>query len=394
MQWLKNRLKNLQVLSIGHKRATGFPDMFADFIKVRAHTIVRIDHPLYPSWGAKTSMTFYKNNKLLQQLYVPRVGKLFFANYVVDIVLSVFLGVFFIPKQIHISLGANNLNTLALIMLKKIGKVKKVIYHTIDYTPHRFPNPLLNWIYHAVDRYCCYRADVLWNSSIRMNEGRVKNGVEENRIAHTIIIPDGSNFDHTKRLPIAKIDRKKVIFLGHLRSGMGLPILIDAFVEVARKIPDARLVIVGGGPLLLELKKMVKSKNLGKHIAFTGFLPRHEDVDNIVRTGAIGVAPFEPLDGSMEYYSDVGKPKVYLAAGMPVIITKVPEIADEIAEKKAGIAIAYSKKQLADAIISLLRNDTIYKLYRRNAIELAKKYNWTNIFTKAFEETFQVFKYE
>lgn len=199
---VKNRLKNLQVLSVGHKRATGFPDMFIGFVRVRANTTIRIDHPLYLSWGAKTSMTFYKKNKLLQQLHVFRVGKLFFANYVIDIVLSVFLGVSFIPKQIHIVLSANNLNTLALIMLKRIGKAKKVIYHTIDYTPHCFSNPLLNWIYHAIDRYFCYHADILWNSSIRMNEARVKNGVEKHRIASTVVIPDGSNLDHANRLPI------------------------------------------------------------------------------------------------------------------------------------------------------------------------------------------------
>ncbi len=127
---------------------------------------------------------------------------------------------------------------------------------------------------------------------------------------------------------------------------------------------------------------------LGNKVVFTGFLESHDDVDEILRTGAIGLAPFVPDKRSYEFYSDVGKPKAYLAAGMPVIMTRVPAIADEIEREKAGIVIDYDKKQLEDALYTLLTNHRTYKVFRDNAVRLSRKYQWPNIFEDTYRKTF------
>jgi len=212
------------------------------------------------------------------------------------------------------------------------------------------------------------------------------------RIAHTVIMPDGSYFDHIKRLPIDKIDRKKLIFLGNMRPVMGVELILESFKEVIKEIPDAKLVLIGGGLKLEEYKKLASRLKLEKYVSFTGFIKKHEDVDDLLCTGAIGLAPFAPDKTSYEFYSDVGKPKVYLAAGMPIIITRVPEIAEEIEKKRAGIAINYSKKELVYAIMKLLNNDKLYKEYRKNAINLSKKYIWDNIFRDTFKKTLDFLK--
>lgn len=389
---IEGKLKNLHILFITHTYATGFSQMFREWTKGRVKTFICIEHPLLPTWGTKTIISSYKNGKLQKIFSIPRFGRLWVLNYILDTIISIMFGIFLIKTKIDLSIGADNLNTLALLTLKKLDKVKKVIYHTVDYSPHRFENYFLNNIYHAIDRICCYNADMLWNSSQRMNEGRVKNGVKKEKIAHTIVTPDGSNFDPKKRLQISKIDRKKLIFLGHMRSGMGVEFILASMEDILEKVPDAKLLLIGGGPKLEGYKKLACDLGLDSYVSFTGFVEKHEDVDDLLRTGAIGLAPFVPDKSAYEYYSDVGKPKAYLAAGMPVVIMRLPEIADEINEKKAGFAINYKKEEFIKAIVSLLQDDALYSKYRTNAISLSEKYIWSNIFLEAYKKTLDFLK--
>lgn len=384
-----NKLHNLKVSLVTHSRTTGLSQILRDWLVNKVKMLIYIDHPLYPTKNINSFMTFYKNGKVWQKKQSSwEISGIF--NYFKD----TFLTFYYIIKTnelIDLAIGVDNLNTIILIFCKKIGRIKKVIYHTVDYTPKRFANRILNNIYHKIDTICCYNADIIWNSSGRMNDGRVKNGAQKNKIAYTIITPDGSNFDHKKRLPLSKINRKRIVFLGHLRERLGLEMILLSFAKVIKKVPNAQLTIIGDGPLMTELKNIVKNNNLSKNVVFTGFVEKHEEVDDILREGAIGLAIFEPIKESIEYYSDAGKPKVYLAAGLPVIITEVPEIATEIGTKKAGILVKYDKEDIAKAIVKLLTEDLLYREYRKNAIELSKEYIWDNIFMDAFSKTFKYF---
>ena len=395
MDWksrlVRQMLHDKDMLYVMHVRISFFRNILRDFTAERCRSYTIIDHPLYPKPGMKSTYSVHRKDVLETSTSFPALPGPYSLNFLKDFLLTVFWG-YKSNITYDIGLGANNLNTLALLLLRKLGRVKKVIYICIDYTPVRYDNPILNALYHWVDRMCCYHSDVLWNSSGRMNEARIKNGVDGSKITHTIVMPDGSNFDYRRRLPLSKIDRKKVVFLGHMRPVMGVKLILESFKEIIRLIPDVRLVMIGDGPELKKYQKKARALHHNTHVTFTGFIKDHAKVDDILRTGALGLAPFVPDKNSYEYYSDVGKPKAYLAAGMPVVITRVPEIADIIKKEKAGIVIEYTKKDFIDAVISLLKNDRMYRLYRKNAIALSKKYIWENIFTTTYKKTLAYLK--
>ena len=71
-------------------------------------------------------------------------------------------------KKYELFIGVDNLNALAGLVLRRLGKVERVVYYVIDYTPVRFKNPLLNAIYHWVDRRAVHGSDAVWNLSERM----------------------------------------------------------------------------------------------------------------------------------------------------------------------------------------------------------------------------------
>ncbi|MEX2007729.1 MAG: glycosyltransferase [Candidatus Levyibacteriota bacterium] len=383
-------LGDLNILIATHTRTTGLSQVLKEWLLSRSKEVVFIGHPLYPDRYHNSEMEIYREGKLLKRQKSSFLIKSGILLYLKDACLT-FYYVWKCKNKIDLAIGVDNLNTAVLLILKNLGRIRKVVYHTVDYAPNRFKNKILNNIYHAIDRWCCYNADIIWNSSARMNDGRVKIGADKRRIAKTIITPDGSNFDPKKRLPTSRIDRNLIAFVGHLRERLGLELLITAFADVLVRVKDVRLLIIGDGPMLKDLQKLAKELKISENVTFTGFIEKHEDIDEKLRKASIGIAMFEPLKDSYEYYSDAGKPKVYLAAGLPVIITSVPEIAQEIDEKEAGILIDYDRKELANAIIKLLGENKIYLKYRKNAIELSKKYIWQNIFSSAFSQTLRYF---
>lgn len=387
----QDKLSRLNILFVSHAFITIFSDLFRDFTSARSNTYTIIRHPLLPINGTWSKFFAYKKNKLLKQARLPHI----FGPYVINFIKDFFLTILWGMKAgivYDIAFGTNNINTLSLLVLKKLSKVKKVIFISIDYTPNRYDNLILDLIYHWFDRICCYNADIIWNSSERTNKARISNGVDPKKIVKTIVMPDGSNFNPKKRLSIDKIERKKLVFIGGMRPVMGVDLILRSFKDVLKKIPDARLLLIGDGPYLEEYKKLSQLLGVWPSVIFTGFIESHNDVDNIMRTGAIGLAPFAPDKSSYEFYSDVGKPKAYLAAGMPVVITRVPAIAEEIEIEHAGFVIDYDKKQLTDAIMTLLTDIAKYKEFRANAIRMSKRYIWTNVFEDAYSKTLTFFE--
>ena len=99
------------------------------------------------------------------------------------------------------------------------------------------------------------------------------------------------------------------------------------------------------------------------------------------------MAPYVDDDSSFTKYTDPGKPKDYLASGLPVIITKISQVAFEIEKKKCGMAINYDKNELVAAIIKLLTNKSLLSEFKTNSLKMAHQYVWDKVFDRAIKET-------
>ena len=65
---------------------------------------------------------------------------------------------------------------------------------------------------------------------------------------------------------------------GRLVRQKGIDVLLDAFRHVSRSYPEARLVIVGDGPLRSELEAQARRLGLGKTVRFTGWIAQARDL--------------------------------------------------------------------------------------------------------------------
>src|SRR5579859_1774870 len=368
-----------RVLIISHyyKRAPhggGPPQEVRDFFLPKVKSVVYIEHPFPYADDHRSSMTIYTNGKLEKVLFTPPLYGPTALFYCIDI----FLTLYFLLKawqKYDLVVALDNLNTFSVAPLKWAGIIKKLVFYTIDYTPKRFSNPILNWLYHWTDRRACYWADAIWVLSERMTETRTTNGVDIHKSALAILLPMGAQLDRITPLPFSQIHRHQLIFVGHLLAKQGAQLVLRALPSVKKKIPHLRFVIVGQGEYAKELQRLTKELKINELVEFKGFVESHEVVEKLVCESAVGIAPYEPTEDNYTFYTDPGKPKLYLGCGLPVILTGVPLIAKEIEKRKAGIVVEYSPESIADALLRLFQNDALYKRYRQNALKLAQNYN-------------------
>lgn len=381
MSKIEKKLSELSVIIVSHILFEGHAQELENFLSKRCREVMFIGHPFSNATWKSSFVRIYKSGNLKFKIEGPEVKGPELFLFIKDFLLT-FYFIFKYNKKFDIFIGLDPLNALAGILLKKIGIVRIVIFYVIDYVPIRFKNALLNGIYHFIDRFCVYHADYTWNLTASMIEARAKRGINK---TNQMVVPTGTNYDRIKHLLGEEVDKTSIIFVSHLRKGQGIELILEAMPIVVKRIPTAKLIIIGTGPLEDYFRSEVKKRYLDKNIIFLGY-KNHGEIEKIIPKCRVGIAPYVPDPNSFTWYADPSKPKVYLGCGVPVIITKVPEIAFEIEKRGAGIAINYDKHELANAIIKLLTDDELYRQCRKNALKFAAEYTWTNIFYNAFSQ--------
>jgi glycosyltransferase involved in cell wall biosynthesis len=380
---LSQKLENLSIVIVTHAFSTGPGQELEEYLKDKVKSLTFIGHPFLHANDIRSFLKEYKEGKIKNKK-ISREWKLKEPIiYFKDLICTLFW-VFNSRKKFDIYVGADPLNAFTGLLLKKLGKVDKVIFYTVDYVPKRFNNKALNKFYHSIDSYCVKNCDKVWNLSERMIEAREKKGVK--RDERQLVVPIGVHFDRIERLSPEKINRKHLVYMGHHRRGQGLELIIEVFPNIVKKIPDIRLITVGGGYLLDELKNRTIELGLESHVDFKGFIKDHKDLEKILAKCSVGLAVYEPSSESFSWYADPSKPKQYMACGLPVIITDVPWYARDIQKNKAGILIDYNKQELENSIIKFLTDDKFYQEYKKNAIEFASNLDWSEIFEKTFHK--------
>ena len=96
------------------------------------------------------------------------------------------------------------------------------------------------------------------------------------------------------------------------------------------------MVFIGGGGLRKCSKIAHIELGIADRVSFTGFVSSDEEVYRILSGCGLALATYPPDDATYKRYCDPGKVKIYLACGLPVLITNVPAVACEIAARGAG----------------------------------------------------------
>jgi glycosyltransferase involved in cell wall biosynthesis len=166
----------------------------------------------------------------------------------------------------------------------------------------------------------------------------------------------------------------------------GVDMMIEAMKDIIQEVPAAKLLIIGTGPYESKLKELTKNLGLTSCVEFLGVMD-HDSLFKFISHERVGIATYKNELNSYTYYADPTKPKEYLACGLPVVITDLPWIAEEIRNRPMGIVCQYYKEDIVRACIKLLKDDVFYLLCLKNAIEFASNLSWDIIYTEAFKKS-------
>lgn len=303
------------------------------------------------------------------------------VNYLTVVWLNLWWGCH--AGRIDVWFGVNPLNALVGIWLKRLGRVQQVVYYTIDYVPSRFANRWLNSFYHAIDGYCVRRADVCWNVSAQIATARERYQKLSPTAYPQTVVPIGVWYKRVKRLPVDQIKPHQILFVGNLLAKQGVQLAIDALALVRQNIPDATLVIVGGGEYEATLRAQVQVQQLTTAVTFHGWVKDRAVLDNLMADSAVAVALYDRAQDTFTAYADPTKLKDYLSAGLPIVMTDVPHNAQELAARGCAVVVPYEVGAVAQNLLELLSDRSRLEQARDAALAYAQTIDWSIIFTKA-----------
>ncbi len=212
--------------------------------------------------------------------------------------------------------------------------------------------------------------DIVTAISSFLVERAKKLGVSEERI---FITPNGVEMSEIPGEQ--EKERNRVVMVGRLSWEKGHNYLIEAWPEVLKSIPGAKLVLVGEGDKRGDIEKMIEEKNIKDSVVLTGNLP-HDQVLTEIKKSEIFICP-SLAEGLGNVFIESQ------ACGVPPIGTNVGGIPDIITNGENGLMInPKSSEEISQAIIKLLSDKEMIDRFSKRGLETVQKFNWPTIIEK------------
>jgi glycosyltransferase involved in cell wall biosynthesis len=170
-----------------------------------------------------------------------------------------------------------------------------------------------------------------------------------------------------------------LVFCGAISKFRQLDQLIRAFEKVHRTFEGAKLLVIGDGDDLGNLKDLSQYLKIESSIIFTGRVP-HELLVNYISMADIGLS-YVPINESYTYNPPL-KTFEYLACGLLTIATKTDANCKIIKDGLNGILVDDSPEDISTTIIDLLRDSENQVSLRENARDSIMSFDFSRIAKK------------
>lgn len=337
---------------IGNSLLETLPAVTIDFMQIRHSMDGRLD----------SEVRYFHDGKLIKKnkLKVVRTPSIF--RYLSEITSTIS---YFSKNKTDIFIGIDPLNAFAGVILKKRSKINKIIFYTPDYSPKRFNNKTLNWVYHKIDKYCVNNADEVWSVSPKIVKVRKEMGLDDSKNKMLPNVPP-EKFDYLKNREKNKFS---LITYGIIDKQMDFEGMIKAVAILKDEFPEISYTIVGNGPEEKRLMEVAKQNNVKNRVFFKGKKSLAETLE-LAASAGIGTALYNGEWG-FNTYGDSTKCREYANFGLPIISSGKHATVSDIEKYRAGIIVDLKVESYVVAIKKVLAS---YDNYSKNSQKMGDKY--------------------
>jgi glycosyltransferase involved in cell wall biosynthesis len=193
--------------------------------------------------------------------------------------------------------------------------------------------------------------------------------------ARVRVVANGCDVPEDRRFPGLAADRPpRVLYAGQLYPWKG----VDVLVEAMARVPEARLVILGGleGERdLARVRALVQERGLAPRTEMPGTLPQALVAAELARA-AVVVVPF--LRTAMtERHTSPLKAFEAMAAGRPIVASDLPSSREFLGDGRNALLVPPGDAAaLAAAVARLLADPALAERLARNAWDEAPAHSW------------------
>ncbi|MBI2550126.1 glycosyltransferase [Candidatus Woesearchaeota archaeon] len=322
--------------------------------------------------SARTGTFVYPNVTVLRRMSVPAP---FYGGFKFTLPFDPFLLKFAIDKKIDVihfhtplMLGMQAFIIARILNLPLIGT-----FHTFFAHPHYLKHIRMNnWIMEKLawkwSNTYYNRCDLVICPSEGTKAELIAKGCKRPlRVIYNGV--DSSVFDNSKSSAVRKAlnqGGKLVLFVGRLAHEKNISYLLDCFAMVLRKVPSAKLVIVGDGPQEADIRARIRLQGVGKSVVLMGKI-EHE---KLVKSGIFGACDVFVNASTTE----TGPLTVIEAQANGLVCVSVRGKGMSLIKDNVNGYLAKSKKEFADAVVKLLTEEKTYARMRRATLREVRMY--------------------
>lgn len=207
------------------------------------------------------------------------------------------------------------------------------------------------------------------------------------------VIPNGINLEKFTSLP-GKPEARQTLglaaddflvgYVGRLKAERNHRTLLAAVARLNGSIPRLKVLLIGDGEEMANLKLQAEELGITDQIAFMG---RRNDIPMLLASLDVFISP--------SFYEGMSVALIEaMAAGLPIVASDIPSNAELISNQKSGILIPpESEAAIADAMSELYRNARLRQTYGEATRIDAQKYSivscasrWAAIYANLFTD--------
>ena len=243
--------------------------------------------------------------------------------------------------------------------------------------------PLLDGLV-ALERRNLTDASLIVVVSRALEDQLIEEGIERDRI---LVNPNGvdvaSLADARARAPadwraeLALPEAPTVGFVGTFGLWHGVKLLPELIERLAAREPDARWLLVGGGPLHAEVSAEIERRGLADRVTLTGIVPRAR-APQLLAACDVCVSPHVPNPDGTPFFGSPTKLFEYMGLGRAIVASDLDQIGEVLDDGRTGLLTPPGDvPAAASAVARLLDDEDLRGRLGAAALQEAEeRYSW------------------